>query len=323
VTRPTEEMYRVMADAAVGDDVFGEDPTTNLLESYTSQLLSHSSGLFCTSGTLSNQLALRTHLIQPPYSILCDSRCHINLWESAGVSYHCGAGVNPVTPKGNWLTADEIEKGLVLGDDIHVAATKVVVLENTLNGGIFPLEEIKKIRNLTDKYNIKLHLDGARLWNASMATGISLNEWGKYFDSISVCFSKGLGAPVGSMLVGSKEFIKKARHFRKLYGGGWRQSGPLAAACLHALTHHFPSQLQQDHIHASFLASSLSKLGIKIVSSETNMIFLDFSTLNIRTNIMADKLVQRGVKVSGDDGFLMRLVVHRDVCKDDLNVVVE
>jgi threonine aldolase len=202
VTRPTEAMLRAAASCPVGDDVYGEDPTVNALEQRIAQMTGHEAAVFCASGTMTNQLGLRSHLTQPPHSVLCDARAHIHLYECGGIAFHSQAATVTVRPSnGRYLTAEEIEASIV-DEDQHHAPTRVIALENTLNGMIFPLEEIKRIRQLAQAKRIALHLDGARLWNAAVATGTSLRQYGQLFDSMSLCLSKGMGCPIGSVLVG-------------------------------------------------------------------------------------------------------------------------
>ncbi|KAJ3103817.1 Threonine aldolase [Phlyctochytrium planicorne] len=220
-------MWEAMRKAPVGDDVMEEDPTVKELEVMVSELTGKEDALFCVSGTMSNQIGIRTHLKSPPHSVLCDASSHVYNYEAGGISFHSQATVTPVRPqpgKTN-LTLDAVKDNLILSDDVHYAPTKLVCLENTMNGEIMALPDIREISEYARSLGIGMHLDGARLWNASVATGISLKEYGKDFDSVrillmSLCLSKGLGAPIGSILVGDKAFIRKARHYRKLFGGG-------------------------------------------------------------------------------------------------------
>ncbi|KAI8915067.1 pyridoxal phosphate-dependent transferase [Entophlyctis helioformis] len=324
VTKPTPEMLQAMISAPVGDDVFGEDPTISLLEETVAKLAGKEAALFCVSGTMGNQLAIRTHLKQPPYTVLCDARAHILNYEASGVSFHCGAGVIPVLPASGsgHLTAADVKKHLVLDDDVHHAPTQLVCLENTLHGSIVPIGNIKAISELARENGLAIHLDGARLWNAVIATGIPLSEYCSHFDSASLCFSKGLGAPVGTVLVGTKSFIKKARHFRKLYGGGWRQAGILANACLYALEHHWPA-MKTDHANASFLADSLVGLGFALARpTETNMVWVDGQPLGLTAQDVANVLSEVGVKMFGGEDTVMRWVIHHQVSRSDVERIV-
>src|SRR6187402_826542 len=201
-------MLAAIQNTTLLDDVFQEDPTTNSLESHMASLTQHEAALFVLSGTMGNQLALRTHLTQPPHSVLCDYRAHILQWEAGGVATLSGALVKGVVPKnGVYLTLEDIEKNVILGDEIHTCPTRVISLENTLGGTIMPLSEVRKISAFAKEHDIRLHLDGARIWEAVVAGAGSLTDYTKEFDSVSLCFSKGLGAPVGSILVGKAKFI--------------------------------------------------------------------------------------------------------------------
>ncbi|KAL8750057.1 MAG: hypothetical protein Q9199_007304, partial [Rusavskia elegans] len=223
-------MLTAIQNCTLLDDVFTEDPTTISLESHISTLTGFPAALLVTSGTQGNQLSIRTHMTQPPHSILADSRSHIYQWEAGGISSLTGAFPIQVVPQnGHHLTLNDVKKHAVLDDDIHHCPTTLISLENTLNGSVLPLSDCQAISHFAREYNIKLHLDGARLWEAVAAGVGSLKEYCACFDSVSLCFSKGLGAPIGSIVVGSKEFIKRARHVRKAMGGGMRQSGVIAA----------------------------------------------------------------------------------------------
>ncbi|KAJ3273891.1 Threonine aldolase [Blyttiomyces sp. JEL0837] len=333
-------MFQIMASAEVGDDVMDEDPTIHKLQNLLVELTGHEAALYCASATMTNQLAVRSHLQAPPHSVICDHRAHVYCYEAGGISYHTGAQLMPITPAAgfNYLTADEIAKHMVIDDDIHHAPTKLICLENTLGGEIFPLEEIKKISALAKKHGIKMHLDGARIWNASVATGISLKEYASHFDTflavlvnqfgvaptesnvsllqVSLCLSKGLGAPVGSVLVGSKDLIKKARHFRKMWGGGWRQAGVLAAAGLYVVEHHFPL-LKNDHENAKLLAEGLVKLGFPLTRKvETNMVWVDTTPHGISGDQLQVELAKHGIKVFGGGVGESRWVLHHQTPRE-------
>ncbi|KAI8896629.1 pyridoxal phosphate-dependent transferase [Globomyces pollinis-pini] len=320
VTKPTDPMLFAMKNALVGDDVFADDPTINEFQDRVAKLAGKEAALFVTSGTLSNQLAIRTHLTQPPYSVVVDERAHVHTYEAGGISFHAGAQVLTLSPAPgvHYLTSDQIEKKLVLDDDVHHAPTQLVCLENTMNGQIFPLEEQQKISKMVHGHGLKLHLDGARLWNAITATGISLKEACDPFDSVSLCFSKGLGAPVGSVLVGNAKFIKKARHFRKLYGGGWRQAGLLASACNYVLDNHLPL-LKHDHENAALLAEGLIKLGFKLsIPHETNMVWVDLSSKDLISQDVYDALMAKGILNFGGNDTVLRFVVHHQISKEHI-----
>ncbi|KAH0590412.1 hypothetical protein H2248_000567 [Termitomyces sp. 'cryptogamus'] len=272
------------------------------------QLTGKEAGLFMPSGTASNQIALRTHLKQPPYSVLCDHRAHIHKYEAGGSAFHSGAAVLPIIPSnGHHLTLADVEPNAVLGSDVHFAPTQVISLENTLNGTIFPQEDIIAISEWAHSHGLKMHLDGARIWHVAVETQTSLKELLAPFDTVSLCFSKGLGAPIGSCLVGPREIINKARWFRKLFGGGMRQTGMLAASAAYALTHNF-SQLERVHLLTKKLEAGLEAIGVEITSrAETCMVFYDPSPIGLDYN----KIAERASKLS-NPLFLggSRLVVH-------------
>jgi len=289
VTVPTEEMYKYATLATLGDDVYF-DPSTAALEAHIAQLTGKEAALFMPSGTASNQIALRTHLKQPPYSVLCDTRAHINKYEAGGAAFHSGAALITVPPSNkHHLTLDDVRDNIVISTDVHCAPTEVVALENSLNGTIFPQEEIVAISEYAHSLGVKMHLDGARLWHVAAETATPIKELCDPFDSISLCFSKGLGAPVGSCLAGPKEFIAKARWFRKLLGGGMRQSGILAASAAYALSNNF-AKLPAVHALTHKLEAGLEEIGATILSrAETCMVFYDPMVLGISYDEIADR----------------------------------
>ncbi|EIW86520.1 hypothetical protein CONPUDRAFT_161254 [Coniophora puteana RWD-64-598 SS2] len=275
LTIPAPEMVAYAARASLGDDVYFE-PSTAVLEAHIAQLTGKEAGLFLPTGTMSNQIALRTHLLQPPYSVICDARSHIYRMEGGGMAFHSGANSVAVAPSnGHHLTLEDIEPEAIMGTDVHIAPTRVIALENTLNGTIIPQDEIVRISSWAHQKDMKMHLDGARIWHVAAETGLSLKELCGPFDSASLCLSKGLGAPIGTCLVGSKQFITKARWFRKVFGGGMRQTGYLAGAAAYALTHNFPL-LPRVHALAKRMQQGLEELGVDILSpAETCMLFYD------------------------------------------------
>ncbi|KAG6902798.1 hypothetical protein C0995_011285 [Termitomyces sp. Mi166 len=308
---PTPEMLAYAALATIGDDVY-YDSSTRALESHMAQLTGKEAGLFMPSGTASNQIALRTHLKQPPYSILCDHRAHIHKYEAGGSAFHSGAAVLPIIPSnGHHLTLADVEPNAILG-----APTQVISLENTLNGTIFPQDDIIAISDWAHSHGIKMHLDGARIWHVAVETRTSLKELLAPFDTVSLCFSKGLGAPIGSCLVGPKDFIDKARWFRKLFGGGMRQTGILAASAAYALTQNFP-QLERVHTLSKKLEAGLEAIGAEITSrAETCMVFYDPSPIGLNYN----EIAERASKLP-DPLFLggSRLVVHIQTSESAIN----
>ncbi|RIA85283.1 pyridoxal phosphate-dependent transferase [Glomus cerebriforme] len=315
VTKPTDEMFDIMRNASRNDDVLDEDESTNELETYMAELTGHEAALFVPSGTMTNQIAIRAHLSTPPHSVLCDFRSHICNYEAGGIAYHSQASVTPLKPSNKlFLTCSEIESELIVTDDIHYAPTRVISLENTLNGLLFPIDEIHKISKLAKKSNIKLHLDGARLWNACAETNSSLQTFTKNFDSVSLCLSKSIGAPIGSVLVGNKEFIKTAKHLRKLFGGGWRQCGLLAAAAKFAIASNFPDNLKKSHLLTKKLSNELFNLGIHItLPVHTNMIFIDTKSINITTGELANRLALHNILIFGNNSTTTRLVLHYQI----------
>ncbi|KAJ3771541.1 pyridoxal phosphate-dependent transferase [Lentinula raphanica] len=307
ITVPTKEMYSYALLASLGDDVYHE-PSTAALEAHVAKITGKEAGLFMPSGTMSNQIGLRTHLMQPPYTILCDNRAHIYKYEVGGAGFHSGAAVTPVAPSnGHHLTLKDVEANIVYGPDVHFAPTEVIALENTLNGTIFPQDDIIAISEFARSKGIKMHLDGARIWHVAAETGMSLKTLLEPFDSASLCFSKGLGAPIGSCLVGSTDYIRRARRIRKLFGGGMRQTGILAGSAAYALTYNFPL-LPRVHALAHKLQSSFEEIGVTILSpAETCMVFYDASSIGSNY----DEIAERGAALS-EPLFLggSRVVLH-------------
>ncbi|RKP25919.1 pyridoxal phosphate-dependent transferase, partial [Syncephalis pseudoplumigaleata] len=321
VTKPTAAMLEAARNCAVGDDVFGEDPTVVALEQRIARLTGKEAGLFCASATMTNQLAIRCHLTQPPHSILCDKRAHIYKYECGGAAFHSQASTTAIMPRnGVHLTAEEIEANLV-EEDVHTAPTRLISLENTLNGVIFPWDELSDIHQLARQRSIPLHLDGARLWNASVATGISLQAYGTLFDSISLCISKGMGCPIGSVLVGTKPFIERARWFRKLFGGGWRQAGILASMGLVALED-YGERMALDHLHASQLAEACARHQLACqLPVHTNMLFLDTGARSA-AKLAAHLQQHHRILTMPMSRSILRMVVHHQISKQDIDHVI-
>ena len=279
-TKPTSAMRDFMIKAEVGDDVFGEDPTANELQKMIAEMLAKESALFVASGTQANQISINAQT-RPGQEVICDYNAHIFNYESGAAGMLSGVQLHPITGKLGHPTAEQISEVIRPFDD-HYPQTGLICLENTHNragGTVFPLKEIEKISELARRKGLRMHLDGARLWNAAVATGITIAEYASHFDSVSLCFSKGLGAPVGSIVVGSNDFIKRAHFYRKACGGGMRQIGILAAACIFAVENHF-DRLNEDHQHARMLAETFAALpGFKVDldSVETNIVIVDVS----------------------------------------------
>jgi threonine aldolase len=307
-------MLEAICQTSLLDDVFNEDTVTNDLQSYVAQITGHESSLLVLSGTMGNQVAIRSHLAQPPHSVLCDHRSHIICYEAGGVSAWTGATMQTVVPKnGVHLTLEDIQKHAVLDDNIHYCPTKLISLENTLDGMIMPLSEARRIVEWAHANDIKVHLDGARLWEAVVAGAGSLPEYASLFDSVSLCFSKGLGAPIGSIIVGSQDFIKKARWFRKSIGGGARQTGVIAAAARVALDETFGTdpqgqtgKLAATHAKAKQVAEMWTSRGGKLeYPLHTNMVWLDLESSGVGPNDMAQIGQEQGLRLMGG-----RVVVH-------------
>ncbi|KLT38319.1 hypothetical protein CC85DRAFT_253212 [Cutaneotrichosporon oleaginosum] len=288
LTVPTDAQLRAAATATRGDDVYAEDADVCALERRIALLAGKEACLFAASGTMTNQLAIRSHLVQPPHAVLVDARAHVHQYEAGGIALFSQATTHTVSPRGEHMTAEEVEGALQLGSDVHRAPTRLVCLENTLSGIVFPQAEIVKIAALVHAHGIPLHLDGARVWNVAaraadergLGTGEDalrtvLSDLLAPFDSASLCLSKGLGAPIGSALVGPKKLVDRARWFRKAFGGGWRQAGSLAAMADHAITHHFP-RLAGTHALARRLAAGLEDAGYTLAAPvDTNMVFFE------------------------------------------------
>lgn len=310
-TTPTVAMVAALANASVGDAVYGEDKSTTQLEEKVARLAGKEAGLYCVSGTLLNQIGLRTHLFQPPHAVLSDQRSHVVLREAGGLPTLSQALVQTAFPKNKiHLTLEEdILPQFVADDgDIHGCPTKVISLENTLHGMVFPLDEIKRISEFCKQNGVGLHLDGARLWDASAATGVSIAEYCSYFDSVSLCLSKSLGAPIGSVLVGLSQFIKKANHFRKQNGGGVRQSGLLAEMAMVAIDENF-GKLKNAHEKAKDVGDFCEKLGLVLTHPvETNFVFIDFPASKVDNDFFVMAAKKHNVRASGG-----RLAFHYQV----------
>ena len=319
VTRPTPAMRQAMAEAEVGDDVFGEDPTVNELQRRMTELTGKEAALFVASGTMSNQIALNAHT-QPGDEVICEYGCHIFNYESGGPALLSGVQLHPLQGERGVITAAQIE-GVIRPADHHYPHTALVELENTHNragGAVFPLDEIKRIRAVADTHGLAMHLDGARLWNAAVAAGVALHEWCAPFDSISLCFSKGLGAPVGSVLVGSQSFIDRAHRYRKIYGGGMRQAGMLAAGALYALEHHI-ERLADDHRRAGEWARFLIELGaaVDLEATQTNIVYADFSAWRRSAAQICAALSEVGLSALPVSSTRIRFVFHLEIDDQD------
>tara|TARA_R110002126_G_scaffold120282_4_gene261473 strand:- start:176 stop:1195 length:1020 start_codon:yes stop_codon:yes gene_type:complete len=322
VTKPTPEMLEFMSQAEVGDDVFAEDPTVAAFEKKISTMFGMEAGLFVPSGTMSNQLGVKV-LTNPGEEILIDHKGHIYNYETVGASFLSGVQINPIQGEKGKLSVEDI-KDSVRGKYDWEPKTTVLCLENTTNkgGGVcYSKEELNALKSFAVENNLKVHLDGARIWNAMVATDIEPAFFGEISDTISVCFSKGLGAPVGSVLLSSKERIAKARRFRKMWGGGMRQVGLLAAAADFALEHNF-SKLKKDHRRAKELAGAIhscSLLSIDLKSVETNIVIFD--VLNESASDALAKLENKGIKMVQFGPKTIRATFHFEIGDNELEVV--
>jgi len=325
VTKPSAAMRQAIAAAEVGDDVFRDDPTVIKLEQEVARMLGKEAALFVPSGTMGNQVALRV-LSQPGWELLCDRECHAVCYEAAGPAVHSHLMVNLLTTERGMISADMVRQN-VREKNIHIPETHIVALENTHNrhgGTILPQEEILEVRRVADEFGLLMHLDGARIWNAHVATGLSLPQLTAPFDSVQCCLSKGLGAPVGSMIVGSVEFIDKCRRVRKVFGGGMRQVGILAAAGLYALKHNI-ARLADDHANARLLAEGLQKFRLFYVDMsrvQTNIVIANITT-DVTSVQVLEKLKTVGVWAVPFGPKKLRFVTHLDVTRADCEEALE
>lgn len=323
VTKPTPAMREAIARAEVGDDVLGDDPTVKELECETAALLGKEAALFTPSGTMANQLALRSQT-EPGDEILVEANAHIYYYEGGAPAALSGVMCRCLEGQRGIFSAADLEAALRPADP-HFARTRLVCVENTHNRGggkIWPLEQIRDVAQAAQRHSLQMHLDGARLWNAAVASGISEREYSAPFDSVSVCFSKGLGAPVGSALAGSKQFIERARRFRKMFGGGMRQSGVIAAGALFALRHH-RERLAEDHANARALAAGLAGikgLEAKLDEVETNMV--RFRVRGMTAPELVEKLRPHGVLVLPVGRDMIRAVTNLMVSAADIRSAV-
>jgi threonine aldolase len=324
VTKPTKEMQEAMFAAPVGDDVFGEDPSINELESLSARLFGMEAALYCPSGTMTNQIAIKCHT-QPGDEVICDVSSHIYQYEGGGIAANSGAQVKLISGDRGRITAEQVLES-INADDVHKARTTLVSLENTSNrgsGSCYELADIKGIRQVCDEHNLMLHLDGARLFNALVARNESAKEYGQVFHSISICLSKSLGCPVGSLVLGTKDFIKKARRVRKAFGGGMRQAGYLAAAGIYALENHI-DRLQEDHEHALLLAAALEKKDFveTVLPVETNIIIFSVKGRFTPVSLVA-KMKEKNIFWYAISPTQVRIVTHLDVTPAMIEKTIE
>ncbi len=319
-TKPTPAMFEAMMAAKVGDDVFGEDETVNALEQKTTKLFGMEAAIYCPSGTMTNQLAIRAHCT-PGSEVICDEQSHVYIYEGGGIAVNAQSSVKLIRGEKGKITAAQVGNAINNPNDIHQPVTRLVSLENTSNrggGSIYDFNEIINIKTVCDQNKLKLHLDGARLFNALVESTETPLNYGKTFDSISICLSKGLGCPIGSLLLGNTETIKQARRFRKLMGGGWRQAGFLAAAGIYSLDHHV-ERLREDHRRAKEAGKLISKLSYvkDIYPIETNIVIFELDD-TITAIEFVQKMNEKGIKCIPFGKQLVRMVTHLDFTDNDL-----
>lgn len=326
VTVPTEEMREAMFKAEVGDDVYGEDPTVKKLEEMAADIMGKEAALFVTSGTQGNQLSVMTHTHHGD-EIILEENCHIITYEVGGIGYLSGVQARTVKSSKGVIDPKEVKKA-IRTEDIHFPPTSLICLENTHNkagGTVTPVNVMKEIYEIAKEHNIAVHLDGARIFNAAAYLDVDVKEIAQYADSVMFCLSKGLCAPVGSIICGTKDFIKKARKYRKMLGGGMRQAGIIAAAGIVALEK-MTKRLKEDHDNAKFLAEGLNSIpGIKVdmETVQTNIVMSDISGLNMTGKEFALKLLEKGIKINGDNSYTVRFVTHKYVNKNDIEKTLE
>ena len=316
-TKPTPAMLQAMFNAPVGDDVFGEDPSINELENRMSEIFGMEAGIFCPSGTMTNQIAIKCHT-QPGDEIICEKLSHVYIYEGGGIAFNSGCQVNTVEGDRGRITDIQVAEA-INPNDIHKARTQLVSLENTANrggGSCYEIADIHKIKEVCLQNNLKLHLDGARLFNALVEKQEKPKDYGEIFDSISICLSKGLGAPVGSVLLGKKDFIQKARRVRKVFGGGMRQAGYLAAAGIFALENNI-ERLADDHRHAKQIAEALLKKNFtgKMMPVETNILIFEVIG-DYTSKTLADAFKKYDILISAISPTQIRIVLHLDVSEE-------
>ena len=323
-TKPSQEMLQVMFSANVGDDVFGEDPTINHLEKMSAELFGMEAGLFCPSGTMTNQIGIKCHT-QPGDEVICDKVSHVYIYEGGGIAFNSGCQVKAVEGIRGMITAEQVKES-INPNDVHKAKTSLVCLENTANrggGSCYEFNTILEIKKICEENGLKLHLDGARLFNALVAKKESPKQYGEVFDSISICLSKGLGTPVGSVLLGKNSFIQKARRVRKVFGGGMRQAGYLAAAGTYALENNV-NRLETDHIHAKQIAAALLKKDFvgKMMPVETNILIFEVKGSQTPAGFTA-LLKNHDVLVMAISPTQVRMVLHLDIDEKMVKKTIE
>lgn len=324
VTKPGPGMLEAMMTAKVGDDVFGEDPSINSLESIAAKMFGMEAALFCPSGTMTNQIAIKCHT-QPGDEVICEESSHVYQYEGGGIAFNSGASVRLITGNKGRITAEQI-KLAINPNDVHKAHSSLVCLENTSNrggGSCYDFTEIENISNLCKEKNLAFHLDGARLFNAIVAKNESPIKYGEVFDSISICLSKSLGCPVGSLLLGKQNFINKARRIRKVFGGGMRQAGFLAAAGIYALENNI-ERLKTDHLNTKEIAAVIEKCTYTkmLLPAETNIVIFELHEAN-SSSAFVEKLKEKNILGYAITPERVRLVVHLDITEEMINKTIE
>ena len=324
VTKPTVGMREAMMNAKVGDDVFGEDPSINELEALAAKMFGMEASLFCPSGTMTNQIAIKCHT-QPGDEVICDESAHVYQYEAGGIAFNSGASVKLLTGDRGRISAEQV-KVSINPDDNHKAHTSLVCVENTSNrggGSCYDFAEIIKIRKVCMENNLKFHLDGARLFNALIEKNETPKQYGEVFDSISICLSKSLGCPVGSLLLGKKDLIKKARRVRKVFGGGMRQAGFLAAAGIYALQNH-TGRLKEDHERAKQIGCALQKKSFvkMVLPVETNIIIMELDN-SMTAPAFVEKMKEKDILPYAITANRVRFVVHLDITDGMIEKTIE
>src|SRR5450432_2725 len=323
VTKPGASMLDAMLHAKVGDDVFEEDPTVNRLEAVAAEMFGREAAIYCPSGTMSNQIAIKCHTL-PGDEVVCEKSSHIYLYEGGGIAFNSAAQVRLIDGDRGRITAEQV-KAAINPDDVHKPRTSLVCLENTANrggGSCYKVSDILKIKSVCAENGLILHLDGARLFNALIANGETPEQYGQLFDSISICLNKGLGCPIGSILIGNKKFIRQARRIRKIFGGGMRQAGFMAASGLYALQHNV-KRLELDHIHARQIALALKQKSFvgDMMPVETNIIIFE-AKAPYTAKELAEKFKEHHVKCIAISPTQVRMVTHLDINEQMVKEVI-
>ena len=322
-TKPSPAMLEAMFKAPVGDDVFGEDPSVNKLEAMAAEMFGMEAAIFCPSGTMTNQIAIKCHT-QPGDEVICDKVSHVYIYEGGGIAFNSGCQVKALDGDRGRINAEQVMQS-INADDVHKTRTRLVSLENTANrggGSCYDFAEFQQIKEVCLKNKLNLHLDGARLWNALVAMNEKPKQYGEIFDSISICLSKGMGTPVGSLLLGKSDFIKQARRVRKVFGGGMRQAGYMAAAGIYALENNI-DRLAEDHKHAKEIAAALGKKDFigKIMPVETNIIIFEV-TGSYTPKSFCKKLAEYDILCLSISATQVRMVTHLDFTKEMLKKLI-